>query len=551
MYWQMFYVSVPLKISPETTLITGPLNSQGRIDYEEYLNASNPPETKTEKNGFRLLVEKGNFQQVTGCSDKDQNFLSGSTEEYKKRLADRLGLDPRKIHTVGGITGLSLKEYLSTDYSALPIEFKAPQDSKSLSNHSFLINTIKEWGDDALYPLQSGVKWSKELTQLIGDWTEKNAPFFDLLSKALQQDNFIQPIILLSENNFNTLNLFPYEVLDMIACRCNYRIRTGNIDGALDDLAAISRWQSFIDRQNYQRQYIWYQFAKVLMRLNIAANPDFQPTKKQWERYAREVLLPVLYDADQSRRIQTLCQLNRIQNAADGFVNLPKWRIDRFWSLGFDWNIVAKQILSEKQLNDENIQLYVSYYRRKGGISQCFPFLTDQLERQLFSRRTRSLCLGEFLRIRFFNIDKQKAKNTNNLRKVLYAMEKYRLDHGSYPPALTRDEKGRILQSWRVLLLPYLGQKDLFDKIRLREPWNSEYNRQFHSMNIEVYRRADNEEKENSLNAPDIPLLKGGKRYCPLLLERKHFLTNRERAKSRRSLLNRSRLYRRQLFRCW
>jgi hypothetical protein len=56
------------------------------------------------------------------------------------------------------------------------------------------------------------------------------------------------------------------------------------------------------------------------------------------------------------------------------------------------------------------------------------------------------------------------------------------------PPLYTVDAAGKPLHSWRVLILPYMGQKELYDKIRLDEPWDSEYNKQFHNTNIDYYR---------------------------------------------------------------
>lgn len=59
---------------------------------------------------------------------------------------------------------------------------------------------------------------------------------------------------------------------------------------------------------------------------------------------------------------------------------------------------------------------------------------------------------------------------------------------GYYPTAYTVDADGRPMHSWRVHLLPYLGQKELYEKIRLTEPWDSEWNRQFHDQCPEFYR---------------------------------------------------------------
>ena len=51
---------------------------------------------------------------------------------------------------------------------------------------------------------------------------------------------------------------------------------------------------------------------------------------------------------------------------------------------------------------------------------------------------------------------------------------------GHLPPAYTVDSKGKKLHSWRTLLLE-VEYPDLFAKIKLSEPWNSEHNKQFES----------------------------------------------------------------------
>ena len=69
---------------------------------------------------------------------------------------------------------------------------------------------------------------------------------------------------------------------------------------------------------------------------------------------------------------------------------------------------------------------------------------------------------------------------SNNLRRIALGMLLYQHEHGTLPPAYTVDAEGKPLQSWRVLLLPYVGEEKLFAQIRLDEPWDSEHNRQFH-----------------------------------------------------------------------
>jgi hypothetical protein len=48
--------------------------------------------------------------------------------------------------------------------------------------------------------------------------------------------------------------------------------------------------------------------------------------------------------------------------------------------------------------------------------------------------------------------------------------------HGHLPPAAVCGLDGQPLLSWRVLLLPYIEEDNLFQEFHLDEPWDSEHN---------------------------------------------------------------------------
>jgi len=73
------------------------------------------------------------------------------------------------------------------------------------------------------------------------------------------------------------------------------------------------------------------------------------------------------------------------------------------------------------------------------------------------------------------------------LKQITLAFHNYHDAHHSFPPAYTVDANCKPLHSWRVLILPYLEKNDLYSKIRLYEPWDSEYNSQFHDQNEPVF----------------------------------------------------------------
>jgi len=77
---------------------------------------------------------------------------------------------------------------------------------------------------------------------------------------------------------------------------------------------------------------------------------------------------------------------------------------------------------------------------------------------------------------------------TNHMKQIGIALHNYHDEYKSFPPVYTTDENGKPLHSWRVLMLPYFEQGALYENIRLDEPWDSDYNKQFHGRAPSVFR---------------------------------------------------------------
>ncbi len=74
------------------------------------------------------------------------------------------------------------------------------------------------------------------------------------------------------------------------------------------------------------------------------------------------------------------------------------------------------------------------------------------------------------------------------MKQIGLAMLTYEQAHGCFPPAFVPDKDGKPMHSWRVLLLPYLDQKAIYDQYRFDEPWNSPHNRKLAAQMPSVYR---------------------------------------------------------------
>jgi len=66
-----------------------------------------------------------------------------------------------------------------------------------------------------------------------------------------------------------------------------------------------------------------------------------------------------------------------------------------------------------------------------------------------------------------------------NMARIGMALMQYHQDYGAYPPPYIRDAKGKPLLSWRVLLLPYLGDggQKVYASLDRTKAWNHPRNR--------------------------------------------------------------------------
>lgn len=63
------------------------------------------------------------------------------------------------------------------------------------------------------------------------------------------------------------------------------------------------------------------------------------------------------------------------------------------------------------------------------------------------------------------------------LERVVTGLHRYHDQHGKFPSSAITDGNGKALLSWRVALLPFLGEQALYNEFRLDEPWDSAHNR--------------------------------------------------------------------------
>jgi hypothetical protein len=68
-------------------------------------------------------------------------------------------------------------------------------------------------------------------------------------------------------------------------------------------------------------------------------------------------------------------------------------------------------------------------------------------------------------------------QSANNLKQIGIALHALHDSYGFFPSAGINDVKGKPLLSWRVAILPFIEQGNLYTRFRFDEPWDSEHNK--------------------------------------------------------------------------
>jgi RNA polymerase sigma factor (sigma-70 family) len=83
--------------------------------------------------------------------------------------------------------------------------------------------------------------------------------------------------------------------------------------------------------------------------------------------------------------------------------------------------------------------------------------------------------------------DQARRTTINHMKQIMIAFHNYNNVNGHFPPRAIFGADGEPKLSWRVALLPFLGQGALFQKFRLDEPWDSPHNQALVARMPDVY----------------------------------------------------------------
>ncbi|MBP3531358.1 MAG: DUF1559 domain-containing protein [Thermoguttaceae bacterium] len=525
----LYFQGVPLKPSPKTTGFVEPLTPDGNVDfrriYEERQDAwLGPPE----ENGFRdvlqafgpAALEQLHIAQTVRWEDfpTDKASRDWFANDWT-RLCRKFELDPTARPTF--LTRLTLIDYLRLNgidgMEPLPTETNEAADVNQYKETVYVDckprpARVSHYNAQQCFNLLQERPWTAKEFPVAARWLKENADRYAVYESALNRPKYGSwhfPVgdgetlddwlnMTLSDVQHNR------EIARLLAVRANYRLGCGDVDGALDDWRLILRLSRHIlDNPNncLVESLVGVAIYGVATSLGLGANPDAQPTPEQWARAAeihRETFGEYDFNALRRRVFEGETFFNVVWFAQfllhpEPSEYLPLSGFTQTLVPGLDADAAMK---SYRKIIDANRQTVDAPRLPATSPPELVrsQMLTPNREKrsEYYAQYFGSALLPVYdaSRAAFY-----KAENVSRLQTLQIATFRYQAERGTLPPAFSVDAQGRPLNSWRVLILPYISDatKALYEQIRLDESWDSPYNRQFAARTPDVFRRPEND----------------------------------------------------------
>ena len=550
--WECFFKSVPLRISPETTYITEPLSANGKwVDYFKAMELKlYPPGMKTDENGARVLVRALGIGESTSpefarifyeklgldISVPPTHFFIGPNEYYKraktympevaeaqkrkmydryvKRTLDEFRANPSRPAEESERLIQEWEESLlqSEEEKTPEIPGGVGMGSMSMgmgwsgmmSMGNELPKDYASWEPDVHNEFYKfNTPWTVEENPLLEHWLHDMTPALEIITEAARKPAFMFPKVRLHEDDhFVMISVLLPSIQSMrayardgLVIRANYRIAQGDFDGAFEDILTIYHLGRRVGYDGFTvSALVGIALEGIAHSIDFNFPGDKQPTAEQLRRFLSELEnLPPRVEIETCFEFERFMGLESVQSimriAASGrfgdadmgyLLGMNSAIIPRVLSVvGVNWNIVFRHVNEAYDDLIAGTLDYNAYDVNNNFFQRPQRILTLNSRSVLVANAFESLLLpaveavGEAMR---------RTECVDNLKRLTLASLIYEKEHGTWPD-------GHPLHSWRVLLLPYLGEeaKELYEKIRLDEKWDSEHNKQFHETSLRVF----------------------------------------------------------------
>ncbi len=418
-----------LRISSETTRVTGPIAKNGQIDFYRYVEERNtPPGMKTEENGYRDFVrvfgDLNNYGK--GCEAEDLAC-------YRRQKYEKLGLDP----------------------NVPPSMTMPPWPDAVLTADCRARNVIES--SDTFQPLWS--PWTLEDLPAMTHWIRGIDEPLDRAAEMIRKPLFFQPLLVSPKNDRagTSQRIFDCPMLEVdllrglsraFQVRANYRIAKGDTDGATDDIATLFLLGEKTPPGLPIADWVSRNCTNSAISTKIADNPEHPLTKEQAKRlfdiHARLPEWPGMKEIGECIRIETLDAVNDAFHQDDYFVLWKDFEGIPLFVSTCDPNVAFSCVnqcyddfIATKNPNDVR---FPSIPASKA--EAVFSMLTSSFRGQLLAK---SACDSHMIYAQRVAEHSQQMECRRQMRMLFFALAMYRAEHGTLPE-----------HDWRQAVTPYL-----------------------------------------------------------------------------------------------
>ncbi|MBQ9811837.1 MAG: DUF1559 domain-containing protein [Thermoguttaceae bacterium] len=521
----------PLTILPVDSVDAEPDYAHGvGIDYRKRFELRQEANLlPADENGWKLILQALGplaLEQKALATKKpwDQLATNDWFVDFWTPICEKFGIDPSIPPTF--LTRLDLYEYLVKN--GISGDEPEPSDSESVEgNRKYWENYEEKTGRVSwdlagkCYQTIMGAPWTKDEYPVAARWLEENADLYDVWAKAVRSPRFAcWRVATEGPDGWVGMLLpdvqFSREIARKFLIRANYRIGTGDCSGAIDDVEStvLLAKSLFVNPEN--RCLVEALVGMAIMGIGAGValddcasgveltSEDYARLAEIWndsfgtmnfEEATRDVLkgerdnffFPTAQELPAMARNGSLNDFFR-QLSEDGFTNSDDSEEDYsfVWNGSFDDGAFMTEL---ERLWDELV------VDKKVGVKEWESSYQPESQEGKLAKQLFLLLVPA---ADAFGQANERVNCVVNTKLTTLALLRYQADHGTLPPAFTVDENGKPLHSWRVLILPYLGEenKALYDQIRLDEPWDSDYNKRFHAHAPKIFQCPSNKKRE-------------------------------------------------------
>lgn len=442
-------------ISPETTVIDGPLTPHGTIDYIAHFNKQFSQGVTTENNAAVLLAEAFG-PEIVFKSVREETFAG-------------LGI---------AVPAADGDYVISLDACAAEL---SPDDIETMRDRLF-----EEW-DEA-----RGRPWSVEEFPELHNWLTLNEPALELVYEASHCERFYLPLFCPQGNFLSSSYLLHSHYLGvresarLLTLRATIRLERGDVDGAWEDLKCVLRLASLIDDSQaiYPRLVAiaaYGQFYDTLPAILASPHLDEPTARRILDDYAHwKGIDPLSSGWEEFHRMEAL---NCVQELAAGTISLSEiaremplhgtefeaevraqTRLGKrlefvqrvFANLFTDWDASARMVnrwydrcgaildldsaeerhLATEALDKEFDPLLERYWFGRGWQYAVERFISRQRTRRMRGDDLGALILAETASPLYVDNAHSRYEAKHRLTEVGLALALYRIQHGEYPADL-------------------------------------------------------------------------------------------------------------------